>query len=229
MLAGAPDTNRSRRRARARAPVVPPRAVACKILYTIMSHLTNRPACCRRRGRSISTARHADESSSSARATSAATHELDACALAIGQSHSAWMPRATSVGRIARRARRVRRRDQKECRTARTRRRGPSDAADGRRGPGPAVRSGPARAPAASCTTTPYQPMERVAAAAFAARSKALDSLDGRCRCPGSLKSAVRRRRHRRGRPPAERTSPRSVAGVAICRHGRQLLGVDDA
>ena len=121
------------------------------------------------------------------------------------------------------------RRDQKECRTARTRRRGPSDAADGRRGPGPAVRSGPARAPAASCTTTPYQPMERVAAAAFAARSKALDSLDGRCRCPGSLKSAVRRRRHRRGRPPAERTSPRSVAGVAICRHGRQLLGVDNA
>ena len=90
-----------------------------------MSHLTNRPACCRRRGRSISTARHADESSSSARATSAATHELDACALAIGQSHSAWMPRAASAGRIARRARRVRRRDQKECRTARTRRRGP--------------------------------------------------------------------------------------------------------
>ena len=64
--------------------------------------------------------------------------------------------------------------------------------------------------------------MERIAAAAFAARSEALDSLDGRCRCPGSLKSAVRRRRHRRGRPPAERTSPRSVAGVAICRHGRQ-------
>ncbi|CAH0375325.1 unnamed protein product [Pelagomonas calceolata] len=133
-----------------------------------MSHLTNRPACCRRRGRSISTARHADESSSSARATSAATHELDACALAIGQSHSAWMmPRAASAGRIARRARRVRRRDQKECRTARTRRRGPSDAADGRRGPGPAVRSGPARAPAASCTTTPYQPMEKSRGSGF--------------------------------------------------------------
>ena len=80
-----------------------------------MSHLTNRPACSRRRGRSISTARHADESSSSARATSAAAHELDACALAIGQSHSAWMPRATSVGRIARRARRVRRRDQRSA------------------------------------------------------------------------------------------------------------------
>ena len=193
-----------------------------------MSHLTNRPACCRRRGRSISTARHADESSSSARATSAATHELDACALAIGQSHSAWMPRAASAGRIARRARRVRRRDQKECRTARTRRRGPSDAADASRARANGL-TGTDTRPAASCTTTPYQPMERVAAAAFAARSEALDSLDGRCRCPGSLKSAVRRRRHRRGRPPAERTSPRSVAGVAICRHGRQLLGVDDA
>ena len=136
---GGPGTDRSRRRARARAPAVPPRAGACKILYTIMSHLTNRPACCRRRGRSISTARHADESSSSARATSAATHELDACALAIGQSHSAWMmPRTASAGRIARRARRVRRRDQRECRT-RERVGTVHHAADGRRGPDPAA------------------------------------------------------------------------------------------
>ena len=50
------------------------------------------------------TARHADESSSSARATSAAAHELDACALAIGQSHSAWMmprPPAASLVELA--------------------------------------------------------------------------------------------------------------------------------
>ena len=69
--------------------------------YTIMSHLTKGRHVVGGAGRSISTARHADESSSSARATSAAAHELDACALAIGQSHSAWMPRPPAASLIA--------------------------------------------------------------------------------------------------------------------------------